>query len=207
MPGFQPGLANVIERSFACAQVSLRSGCFDVVQMKTMDTQRANDRKLIDLLDTKVAAMERAMALKDVTIAELELRMTNLESTSYDGTLLWRITDFTRKRQEAVSGRITSVYSPPFYTSRTGIDIQFSQLISKLCLCQKNRFAKVVVFDYVVGEIVRVFAEEFPTSKQIELNVGPNSGLRFHHFLRASRSFDMRWDRNGYRRPVTFKCV
>lgn len=89
-------------------------------QMKTMDTQRANDRKLIDLLDTKVAAMERAMALKDVTIAELELRMTNLESTSYDGTLLWRITDFTRKRQEAVSGRITSVYSPPFYTSRTG---------------------------------------------------------------------------------------
>jgi len=32
----------------------------------------------------------------------------------------WQLTDFQRKRQEAIAGRTTSIYSPPFYTSKTG---------------------------------------------------------------------------------------
>jgi TNF receptor-associated factor 2 len=85
-----------------------------------MDRSRTNERQLMDSLEGKVTALERTMALKDSTIAELELRITSLESTSYDGTLLWRINDFARRRQEAVQGRVTSIYSPAFYTSRTG---------------------------------------------------------------------------------------
>jgi TNF receptor-associated factor 2 len=91
-----------------------------VVQVETTERQRRSERELIDDLDRKVAAMERTMAVKDTTIAELELRMTSLESTSYDGTLLWRISDFSRRRQEAVQGRVTSIYSPAFFTNRTG---------------------------------------------------------------------------------------
>lgn len=66
-------------------------------------------------------ALERQLLMKDATIAELELRVSTLEQTSYTGTLIWRIPDFAKRRQEAVSGRTPSIYSPAFYTSRTGM--------------------------------------------------------------------------------------
>lgn len=40
--------------------------------------------------------------------------------SSNDGTLLWKVTDFARKRNDAVSGRQVSIYSPCFYTSLYG---------------------------------------------------------------------------------------
>ena len=43
-----------------------------------------------------------------------------LESTSYTGTLVWKIRDYDRRRREAISGKTLSLYSQPFYTSRYG---------------------------------------------------------------------------------------
>ena len=86
-----------------------------------MERQRALERELLDSLERKVRTLERTLTVKDATIVELELRVTNFENTSYDGTLLWRIGDFQSRRQDAISGRSTSIYSPPFYTSRTGM--------------------------------------------------------------------------------------
>ncbi|XP_074622762.1 TNF receptor-associated factor 2-like isoform X2 [Acropora palmata] len=45
---------------------------------------------------------------------------TEQQISSYDGTLLWKVTDFARKRNDAVSGRQVSIYSPCFYTSLYG---------------------------------------------------------------------------------------
>ena len=42
------------------------------------------------------------------------------EMPSMDGTLTWKITNFTQRQQEAITGRNTSFYSPTFYTSRYG---------------------------------------------------------------------------------------
>ncbi|XP_022805975.1 TNF receptor-associated factor 1-like [Stylophora pistillata] len=39
---------------------------------------------------------------------------------SYDGQLLWKITDYTRRRNDAVTGQQVSLYSPCFYASRYG---------------------------------------------------------------------------------------
>ena len=88
--------------------------------MEASERQRRLERELLDTMDRKVRSLERLLAVKDAMIAELDLRVTSLEQTSYDGTLLWRITDFQRRRQDAISGRATSVYSPAFFTSRTG---------------------------------------------------------------------------------------
>ena len=43
-----------------------------------------------------------------------------LEQTAYDGVMTWKITDYAKKRQDAIAGRMSSVYSPPFYTNKTG---------------------------------------------------------------------------------------
>ena len=39
---------------------------------------------------------------------------------SYDGVLLWKITNVAEKRNDAITGRQTSLYSADFYTSRHG---------------------------------------------------------------------------------------
>ena len=44
----------------------------------------------------------------------------NLELASYDGTLIWKIADYKRRKADAVRGRQMSIYSHPFYSSRFG---------------------------------------------------------------------------------------
>ncbi|XP_078686051.1 TNF receptor-associated factor 2-like [Branchiostoma floridae x Branchiostoma belcheri] len=88
--------------------------------IEAYERQRRQDREIIESLERKMKSQERIIALKDVALAEQDLRITSLEMTSYDATLLWKIQDFTRKRHDAITGKTTSIYSPCFYTSRTG---------------------------------------------------------------------------------------
>lgn len=74
----------------------------------------------ITAMNQVITELQRKLAVKDAVIVELQLKMTILEQTSYDGILMWKITDFNQRRQDALSGRSTSFYSIPFYTSRTG---------------------------------------------------------------------------------------
>jgi len=64
--------------------------------------------------------MERAVSESDVRLNHIEMRLTDVELTSYDGSLLWKVTEVGRRREQAVSGDAVSVQSPAFYTSRTG---------------------------------------------------------------------------------------
>ncbi|XP_077861550.1 TNF receptor-associated factor 2-like [Saccoglossus kowalevskii] len=85
-----------------------------------LSLQQKKYTEMIEALERKVKAQDRIIALKDVAIAEQDLRIQSLEMASYDGVLVWKITDFARKRQDAISGRTTSIYSPCFYSSRHG---------------------------------------------------------------------------------------
>ena len=60
--------------------------------------------------------LENQLAVQDVQIAELNLKLQLLESTSYDGKLLWKIDNYNRRKQDAITGKTPSLYSPPFYT-------------------------------------------------------------------------------------------
>ena len=71
-------------------------------------------------LERRFEAIEHTLALRNVTLADLEEYIRQQEFSSYDGQLLWKITEFARRRNEAVSGQQVSFYSPCFYTSRYG---------------------------------------------------------------------------------------
>ncbi|XP_077986432.1 TNF receptor-associated factor 2-like [Glandiceps talaboti] len=90
----------------------------NVVQI--LERQRRQDRELLESLERKIKAQDRIIALKDVALAEQDLRIQSLEMASYDGVLVWKISNFNQKRQDALSGRTTSIYSPCFYTTRHG---------------------------------------------------------------------------------------
>ena len=43
-----------------------------------------------------------------------------MEGTSYNGVLVWKISNFAKKKQDAMSGTQPSIYSQCFYSSRFG---------------------------------------------------------------------------------------
>ncbi|XP_059495501.1 TNF receptor-associated factor 2-like isoform X2 [Stegostoma tigrinum] len=92
----------------------------------TSNTLMAQERKLKEQemmtaqLRSKIQQHEKSICLKDLVIADLQLRLDALEHTSYDGTLVWPISDFTRKLQDAIDGTTPSIFSPPFFTSHSG---------------------------------------------------------------------------------------
>ncbi|XP_077870147.1 LOW QUALITY PROTEIN: TNF receptor-associated factor 2-like [Saccoglossus kowalevskii] len=92
----------------------------DANVVQAMERERKQDRDLVESLERKIKSQDRIIALKDVALAEQDLRIQSLELASYDGVLVWKITDFNRKRNDALSGRTTSIYSPCFFTSCHG---------------------------------------------------------------------------------------
>ena len=86
-----------------------------------------NVRRLVETVqetgrrvERRIESIEHTLALRDVTLTRLEEYARQQEFSSYDGQLLWKITQFSRRRNEAVSGQQVSFYSPCFYTSRYG---------------------------------------------------------------------------------------
>lgn len=74
-------------------------------------------------LERRVAAMEHQSTLSDVQMADHDVKIAMLETTSYDGTFFWKIGDFGRRLQDAVAGRCLSIYSPQFYVGRYGYKV------------------------------------------------------------------------------------
>ena len=66
---------------------------------------------------------EHQLALHEIQLSEQDLQVRMLEATSYDGVYLWKIDYFSRRFQEAVSGKTPSIYSPPFYVGRFGYKV------------------------------------------------------------------------------------
>lgn len=45
-------------------------------------------------------------------MADLEQKVQEMEASTFDGVFIWKISDFARKRQEAVAGRTPAIFSP-----------------------------------------------------------------------------------------------
>ena len=84
--------------------------------IRQLDTTQESTRRH----DRRIESIERTLALRNVTLADLEEYINQQELSSYDGQLLWRISDYARKRNDAVTGQQVSFDSPCFYTSRYG---------------------------------------------------------------------------------------
>ncbi|CAF1143767.1 unnamed protein product [Rotaria sordida] len=125
-----------IQLQEVCQTVDILS---DGVSTLSKDAQRLNHesnflRNLIETLTQDFAALKLSIQEK-VTyldgikpnqevfhqdVASLTQKVDDIQFVSYDGTLLWKITNFASKIADAQSERQTSIYSPLFYSSPTG---------------------------------------------------------------------------------------
>ncbi|CAH3037666.1 unnamed protein product, partial [Pocillopora meandrina] len=68
----------------------------------------------------RVASLEKEAADIKMVLESLKDYVGQQDTSSYDGQLLWKISGFSRKRNDAVNGEEVSVVSPSFSTSRYG---------------------------------------------------------------------------------------
>ena len=89
-------------------------------QVRGLQRQLEAAQETIRRLERKVEGHDHSLALRNVALADLEEFVRQQQVSSYDGVLLWKIPDYARRKNDAITGRQTSFYSPCFYTSRHG---------------------------------------------------------------------------------------
>lgn len=89
-------------------------------QVATLARGQESSKETINRLQRQFESVSHSLALRNVTLSDLEEYVRQQDVSSHDGILLWKISDFTRRRQDALSGNQVSFYSPCFFTSRYG---------------------------------------------------------------------------------------
>ncbi|XP_023651354.1 TNF receptor-associated factor 2-like [Paramormyrops kingsleyae] len=125
--------AKVSELGRRCQELELKAGAFEgavctlnreversATNLEANVRQHRLDQEKIEALGNKVRQLERTVGLKDLTISEMESRLREMSATTFDGVFVWRISDFAKKRQDAIAGRAPAMFSPAFYTSKYG---------------------------------------------------------------------------------------
>ncbi|CAF4667636.1 unnamed protein product [Rotaria sp. Silwood1] len=96
----------------------------ELLQIQTVLPTLTEDLSKVKLsIEESKAFLEGARQNQNVFyqyLLSLEEKTNDLQFVSYDGTLVWKITNFREKMIDAQSERQTSIYSPPFYSSPTG---------------------------------------------------------------------------------------
>ena len=90
-------------------------GVLDDRQVEMDDLKKENEEK-----SQKIRELERKLANSEVHVMQLNQRVLSSDVCSYNGELVWRIDKWSEQRAKAVAGSVTSVFSPPFYTSKYG---------------------------------------------------------------------------------------
>ena len=67
-----------------------------------------------------MSSMQRELDSHSAKLSDQDLRFQILETASYDGVLMWKISGVRRRKQDADKGKPASLYCQPFYTSRFG---------------------------------------------------------------------------------------
>lgn len=74
--------------------------------------QHRLDQEKMESLAVKVTQLERTVSIRDMQLLETEQLVRELQHCTYDGIFVWKISDFSRRRQEAVAGRTPAMFSP-----------------------------------------------------------------------------------------------
>ena len=71
-------------------------------------------------LKTQVSKLEKTLRSKNAELEDRDFRLSLIENSNHDGTMIWKIPQFSQRKADAENGKYTSIFSLPFYTGRYG---------------------------------------------------------------------------------------
>ncbi|XP_063066145.1 TNF receptor-associated factor 2 isoform X2 [Engraulis encrasicolus] len=90
------------------------------VTQEAQKHQNRLDQDKIDGLQNKIRQLERNLTMRDIKLSETEQTLRELQYCTFDGVFIWKISDFSHRRQDALAGRSPALFSPAFYSSKYG---------------------------------------------------------------------------------------
>lgn len=75
------------------------------------------------MADQQLVTLNQILSRTDRIMADFDLRLLSQETTSYNGRIVWKIPEYSRHFHDAQTGKKSSLYSPPFFTSRHGYKV------------------------------------------------------------------------------------
>lgn len=113
-------LSQQSSRSSASGQSSKSfDGVVDIPEATTGELFPSEWKKKA-VLEQRVEELEHSVSALTVQISDVDLQFQASLVTSYNGKFVWRIPELSRRIRDAKQGKVTSIYSPPFYTSKSG---------------------------------------------------------------------------------------
>lgn len=82
------------------------------VTIEAFAHQHRLDQEKIENVSNKIRQLERTLTMRDLQLSETEQQVRELQFCTYDGIFVWKISEFSRRRQEAVGGRTPAMFSP-----------------------------------------------------------------------------------------------
>jgi TNF receptor-associated factor 2/TNF receptor-associated factor 3 len=73
-----------------------------------------------NLVEKRLGELEQQVTSISTQCTDLELQFQASLVSTYNGEFLWRIPDVSRRVRDAKTGKVTSIYSPPFFSGRMG---------------------------------------------------------------------------------------
>ena len=58
----------------------------------------------------ELQATVQQVGVHDIRLAEMDVRFQCLETANYEGVLIWKVTDYERRKQDAFSNRVSSTW-------------------------------------------------------------------------------------------------
>ena len=80
---------------------------------------RQRDEEIAELRTT-IKKLERTIQSKSAELEDRDFRLSLIENSNYDGTMIWKIPQFSQRKADAENGKYTSIFSLPFYSDRYG---------------------------------------------------------------------------------------
>ena len=94
--------------------------------------------------------VEHTLNVISVHHSELELQLQASLASNHNGAFLWHIPEVGQRIQDARTGLITNIYSPPFYTGRSGYKMCMRAYLNGDDVGEKTHFS--IFFVLMKGE-------------------------------------------------------
>ena len=91
-----------------------------MTKITEIQAELAKKDSQIHTLQDKVAQLETTLSTKMSENEDRDFRLSLMENSNFDGSMVWKIPQFSQRTDDARTGKYTSIFSLPFYSSRYG---------------------------------------------------------------------------------------
>ena len=89
-------------------------------ELQLLEKQLTAKESQIRHLQDKLQQVEATLLTKTTENEDRDFRLSLMENSNYDGTMVWKVPQFTQRMEDARTGKFTSIFSLPFYSGRYG---------------------------------------------------------------------------------------